>query len=398
MSIILSDKVEAVKPSPTLAVSNRATELKANGKDIIDLGLGEPDFDTPQHIKDAAIKAINAGFTKYTAVDGVPGLKKAISLKFTRENNLQYQPNQILVSNGAKQSLYNMFQALLNPGDEVIIPGPYWVSYPDMAILADATPVFIYTDMNDGFKMSAEQLAAAITPKTRLLVINSPSNPTGVAYTSAELRGLAEVLLKNPQIMIVTDDIYEHILWRDEPFTNILNVCPELYERTVVVNGVSKAYAMTGWRIGYAAGPVKIINAMKKVQSQSTSNPNSIAQIAAQAALEGDTRDLIKMVSAFKERHDYLVQALNTIEGFECLPADGTFYAFPRVQKLIEQLGMSNDIELADFILDEAEVAVVPGSAFGCDGYLRFSYATSLDNLHKAVARISQAVHAKVSS
>lgn len=397
MKIVLSEKVESVKPSPTLAVSNRATELKASGKDIIDLGLGEPDFDTPEHIKEAAIKAIRSGFTKYTAVDGIPSLKKAIIQKFAKENNLQYAANQILVSNGAKQSLYNLFQALLNKGDEVIIPAPYWVSYPDMAILADGKPVFIYTDINDRFKITPDQLEKAITSKTRLVVLNSPSNPTGVAYTKKELTGLAQVLLKHPNVFVVTDDIYEHILWRDEPFTNILNVCPELYERTIVVNGVSKAYAMTGWRIGYAAGAPQLINAMKKVQSQSTSNPNSIAQIAAQAALEGDTRELNKMVSAFKERHDYVVESLNNMDGFECLPADGTFYAFPNAQKLMEQLGFSNDIELADFILNEAEVAVVPGSAFGAPGYLRLSYATSLDSLHKAMNRMAQAIQAKVS-
>lgn len=398
MNIILSEKVEAVKPSPTLAVSNRATELKTSGKDIIDLGVGEPDFDTPDHIKEAAIKAIHNGMTKYTAVDGIPSLKKAIAIKFAKENNLQYSANQILVSNGAKQSLYNLFQALLNRGDEVIIPAPYWVSYPDMVLLADGKPVFISTDITDNFKIRPEQLEQAITPKTRLVVLNSPSNPTGVAYTYEEFAQLSEVLLKYPHVMVVTDDIYEHILWRDEPFTNILNVCPELYPRSIVVNGVSKAYAMTGWRIGYAAGPTSIINAMKKIQSQSTSNPNSIAQVAAQAALEGDTRDLIKMVSAFKERHDYVVQSLNSMNGFECLPADGTFYAFPNTQKLIDQLGFNSDLDLADFLLNEAEVAIVPGSAFGCPGYLRLSYATSLDSLHKAMQRINQAIKAKVGS
>lgn len=398
MSIILSAKVESVKPSPTLAVSNRATELKASGKDIIDLGLGEPDFDTPEHIKEAAIRAIHNGFTKYTAVDGIASLKKAIVVKFAKENNLHYAPNQILVSNGAKQSLYNLFQALLNPGDEVIIPAPYWVSYPDMALLADAKPVYIKTNIQHHFKITPQQLESSITSKSRLLVINSPSNPTGVAYTRAELAALGEVLLNYPRLMIVTDDIYEHILWRDEPFTNIINVCPELYDRTIIVNGVSKAYAMTGWRIGYAAGTPTLINAMKKVQSQSTSNPNSIAQVAAQAALEGDTRELIKMVSAFKERHDFIVRSLNAIDGFECLPADGTFYAFPNAIKLMEQHGFKTDIELADFLLNKAEVAVVPGSAFGSPGYLRLSYATSLDNLHKAMNRIEQAIHLGVNA
>ncbi len=396
MNLLLSKKVESVKPSPTLAVSNRATELKASGKDIIDLGVGEPDFDTPEHIKEAAIKAIHDGFTKYTAVEGIASLKKAISIKFAKENNLHYAINQILVSNGAKQSLYNLFQAVLNPGDEVLIPAPYWVSYPDMALLADATPIILPAEIEHLFKITAVQLEKAITPKTKLMVINSPSNPTGVAYTREELTAIAAVLLKHPQVIIVTDDIYEHILWRDEPFVNILNVCPELSDRTVVVNGVSKAYAMTGWRIGYAAGPIQIINAMKKVQSQSTSNPNSIAQIAAQAALEGDTRDLIRMVSAFKERHDFVVPALNKIEGIECLQADGTFYAFPNAKKLISNLNFNNDIELADFILNEAEVAVVPGSAFGSEGYLRLSYATNLDALSKAMDRIKQAIEKKL--
>lgn len=398
MTIKLSERVQAIKPSPTLAVSNKASELKASGRDIIDLGLGEPDFDTPDHIKEAAIKAIQDGFTKYTAVDGTASLKKAIVMKFAKENSLQYQLNQILVSNGAKQSLYNLFQAVLNKGDEVIIPAPYWVSYPDLAILADATPVVIETHIQDNFKITPEQLRQAITPKTRLLVINSPSNPTGVAYTGQELNALGEELRKHPNILIVTDDIYEHILWRDETFSNIVNECEDLYDRTVVVNGVSKAYAMTGWRIGYAAGPSTIINAMKKIQSQSTSNPNSIAQVAAQAALEGGTRELIKMVSAFKERHDYVVSTLNTIEGIECLPADGTFYAFPNVQKVIENLDMASDVELADYILSQAEVAVVPGSAFGAPGYLRLSYATHLNNLHKAMDRIGQAIRTKVSS
>jgi aspartate aminotransferase len=396
MNIILSEKVEAVKPSPTLAVSNKATELRSIGKDIIDLGLGEPDFDTPDHIKEAAIRAIRNGFTKYTAVDGIPSLKKAILIKFAKENNLQYTINQILVSNGAKQSLYNLFQALLNKGDEVIIPSPYWVSYPDMALLADAKPVYIHTDIRDNFKINPDHLEEVITPRTRLFIINSPSNPTGVAYTSSELAAIGEVLTKYPQVMIVTDDIYEHILWREESFCNILNICPELFERTIVVNGVSKAYAMTGWRIGYAAGAAPIINAMKKIQSQSTSNPNSIAQVAAQAALEDDTRDLIKMVSAFKERHDYVVHSLNLIEGIECLPADGTFYAFPKVSKFMQNLGLHTDIELAEFLLNEAQVAVVPGSAFGSPGYLRLSYATSLDSLHKAIDRINAAAQAKV--
>lgn len=396
MNMILSQKVQAVKPSPTIAVSNRASEMKANGRDIIDLGIGEPDFDTPLHIKEAAIKAIRDGQTKYTAIDGIPGLKKAIVSKFANENNLSYQTNQILVSVGAKQSLYNLFQALLNRDDEVIIPAPFWVSYPDMAILADAKPVFIDTDINEHFKISAQQLRDAITPKTKLFVLNSPSNPTGMAYTNAELTALAEVLLEFPHVFVATDDIYEHILWRKEPFANILNVCPDLYERTIVVNGVSKAYAMTGWRIGYAAGAIPIINAMKKIQSQSTSNPTSIAQYAALAALEGDSSIIETMVTAFKQRHDYVVQSLNKMEYFDCLPADGTFYAFPKVEKAIQQLGLHSDLELAEHLLNHAEVAVVPGSAFGTPGYLRLSYATSMECLVKAMERIGKALREKV--
>lgn len=388
MNIKLSDKVETVKPSPTLAVTSRALEMKANGRDIIDLGVGEPDFDTPLYIKEAAIKAIQDGYTKYTAVDGIPGLKKAIAAKFSKENNLNYQLNQILVSVGAKQSLYNLFQALLNKGDEVIIPAPYWVSYPDMVLLADGKPVFINTDMTDHFKITPQQLRDAITEKTKLFVLNSPSNPTGMAYTKAELTELAKVLLEYPQVLIVTDDIYEHILWRSEAFSNIVNACPDLYERTIVVNGVSKAYAMTGWRLGYAAGPIPIINAMKKIQSQSTSNPTSISQFAAQAALEGDTSIIGTMVKAFKQRHDYLVQSLNETEYFDCLNADGTFYTFPKVEKAILKLGLHSDLELSEYLLNHAEIAVVPGSAFGTPGYLRFSYATSMESLEKAMKRI----------
>lgn len=396
MTIKLSEKVQAIKPSPTLAVSNRAAEMKANGRDIIDLGLGEPDFDTPLHIKEAAIKAIKDGWTKYTAVDGISALKRAIVTKFENENNLQYQTNQIIVSVGAKQCLYNLFQALLNKGDEVIIPAPYWVSYPDMAVLADAKPVFIETTIHDHFKITPAQLRKAITPQSKLFVLNSPSNPTGMAYTKTELTALAEVLLEFPHVFIVTDDIYEHILWRSEPFSNILNACPDLYDRTIVVNGVSKAYAMTGWRIGYSAGPLAIINAMKKIQSQSTSNPTSIAQFAALAALDGDMSIVTTMVTAFKQRHDYVVQSLNQMGFFDCLAADGTFYAFPNAEKAMQKLGINSDLELADHLLNHAEVAVVPGSAFGTPGYLRLSYATSMESLVKAMERIYKALHMNV--
>jgi aspartate aminotransferase len=389
MPISLSERVKRIKPSPTLAVSAKAFALKAQGRNVIDLGVGEPDFDTPDHIKQAGIEAIRAGMTKYTPVDGIAALKQAIVAKFRRDNGLEYRPDQVLVSCGGKQSFYNLAQALLNPGDEVIIPAPYWVSYPDMVLLADATPVFIAADQAQDFKITPAQLQAAITPKTRLFVLNSPSNPTGKVYTLQELKALAEVLLSHPQVLIASDDMYEHILWEGK-FANLLNACPELYERTVVLNGVSKAYAMTGWRIGYAAGPKELIAAMKNIQSQSTSNPASISQAAAVAALEGDQSCIRPMVQAFKERHDFMVQALNEICGIECLPADGAFYLFPKVTGLIDQLKLKDDLELAEFLLERAEIAVVPGSAFGMPGHLRLSIATSLANLKEAIARLQR--------
>ena len=393
MDVQLSDRVNSIKPSPTLAVSNRAAELSAAGKDIIGLGVGEPDFDTPEHIKDAAITALNNGFTKYTAVDGTSGLKKAIINKFKNENGLSYEANQILVSCGGKQSFFNLALALLNEGDEVIIPAPYWVSYPDMVLVADGKPVIITTTQEQRFKITPAQLEEAITHRTRLVVINSPSNPTGVAYTLDELKALAEVLKKFPNVLIATDDMYEHIRFNDQPFVNILNAAPELYDRTIVLNGVSKAYSMTGWRIGYAAGPVKLINAMKKVQSQSTSNPTSISQVAAQAALEGGNECVEKMVVAFKARHEFVVAALNEIDGVDCIPADGTFYAFPSFQAIIDRdPRFNNDIDLAEFLLIEAGVALVPGSAFGAPGNMRLSFATSMDILEDAISRIKKAL------
>lgn len=391
----LSDRVKSIKPSPTLAVTARAAELRAQGKDIIGLGAGEPDFDTPEHIKQAAIKAIQEGFTKYTAVDGTPSLKKAVAQKLERENGLTYQLNQILVSCGGKQSFYNLAQALLNPGDEVIIPAPYWVSYPDMVLLASAKPVIVSADQAQRFKITAKQLEKALTDKTRLFVINSPSNPTGIAYTRDELKALGEVLKNFPDVIIATDDMYEHILWREKSFCNILHACPELYDRTLVLNGVSKAYSMTGWRIGYAAGPAEIIRAMKNIQSQSTSNPTSISQAAAEAALNGDQSCIPRMVKAFKERHDVVVEELNKIEGFDCLATDGTFYVFPRVQPVIDRLpGIEDDIGLAEFFIEKAGVALVPGSAFGCPGHLRLSIATSMENLKNALRRIKGAIEA----
>jgi aspartate aminotransferase len=394
MSIKLSTRVQAVKPSPTLAVTARAAAMKAAGKDVVGLGAGEPDFDTPEHIKEAAIQAIRDGFTKYTDVDGTPSLKRAVIAKFKRDNGLDYAPDQVLVSVGGKQSFFNLAQALLDPGDEVIIPAPYWVSYPDMALLAGAQPVFIKTSDDQRFKITAPQLAGAITSKTRLVVINSPSNPTGMAYTADELAELAEVLVEHPRIVIATDDMYEHIRWDSSaPFVNILSVRPELYDRTIVLNGVSKAYSMTGWRIGYAGGPVELIKAMKKVQSQSTSNPTSISQVAAEAALNGPQDFIRVMVTAFEERHDFVVDRLNRLPGVSCLPTDGTFYLFPSVQELIDRLdGIGNDVEFAEYLIEKAGVALVPGSAFGLGGHIRLSIATSMANLEKALERIEAVV------
>lgn len=389
----LAARVQRVKPSPTLAVAARADELIATGKHIISLSVGEPDFDTPDHIKNAAIDAIKKGFTKYTAVDGTRGLKNAIIKKFARDNQLTYDPSQILVSCGAKHSLYNLFAAILNPGDEVIIPAPYWVSYPDMAKLVDATPVFIDSHYEQKFKITPEQLKAAITPKTRLVVLNSPSNPSGMAYTKAELKALGDILIHHPDVIIVSDDIYEHTLWSKEPFTNIVMACPELYEQTVIVNGVSKAYAMTGWRIGYAAGPAKIISAMKKIQSQSTSNPTSISQVAAEVALNEDQSCIKTMTDAYKERHDFIVPALQKMPNVKCMPCDGTFYTFPCVRDVIKNSSkIKNDLELADYLLNEAEIALVPGSAFGSEGYLRISYATSMEKIKEAMKRMQDAI------
>jgi aspartate aminotransferase len=389
----LAQRVQRIKPSPTLAVTARAEELCAEGKKIINLSIGEPDFDTPDHIKEAAIKAIHAGHTKYTAVDGTKSLKQAIIHKFKNENDLTYTHNQVLVSCGAKHSLYNLFSAILDPGDEVIIPAPYWVSYPDMVKLADGEPVIVKTDFAQKFKMSPAQLAAAITDKTRLVILNSPSNPTGIAYTKDELRALGEVILNHPGIIVASDDIYEHHMWNNKPFSNIVNACPELYDRCIVVNSVSKTYAMTGWRIGYSAGPTKIIGAMKKAQSQNTSSPTSISQYASQAALESDQTCVAIMTKAYKERHDYLVSELQQISGVKCLPSDGTFYCFPSIEGLYnKEAGITNDLEFAEFLLTVAEIAVIPGSAFGAPGHIRLCYTTSMENLVEAVTRLKKAL------
>ena len=393
----LSTRVQAIKPSPTLAVAARAAKLKAEGKDIIGLGTGEPDFDTPQHIKDAAIKAINSGFTKYTAVGGTPSLKAAIINKFKRDNGLDYTAKQILVSCGGKQSFFNLVLATINPGDEVIITAPYWVSYPDIVIIAEGKPVIVQADIAQGFKLTPAQLEAAITPKTRMVVINSPSNPSGGMYTLDDLKGLGEVLRKHPSTLIATDDMYEHIQLGEDKFCNILNACPDLYSRTLVLNGVSKAYAMTGWRIGYAAGPEHIITAMENVQSQSTSNPTSISQVAAEAALNGDQNCLAPMITAFKERHEFVVTEFNKMPGLKCIRAGGAFYAFPDAREAIARLhkqgkiSAPNDLALTEYLL-EAGVAVVPGSAFGSEGYFRISFATSMENLKTALERIAKAL------
>lgn len=390
MDYQLSDRVNSIQPSPTLAVTQKANELKQQGHDVIGLGVGEPDFDTPQFIKDAAIKAIQDGHTKYTAVDGISELKQAIIDKFKRDNQLTYQADEIIVSAGGKHSIFNLLSAWLNPGDDVVIPAPYWVSYPDMTKLVGANPIIVSAGIEQRFKITPQQLRDAITPKTRLMFINSPSNPSGTAYTAEELSALADVLRDFPHVLIATDDMYEHILWPENTFANLAMVAPDLKDRIVILSGVSKAYAMTGWRIGYAAGPKTIIGAMKKIQSQSTSNPTSISQYAAAAALNGDQSCIDTMITEFKKRHDYLVNALNDIDGIRCVAGDGTFYAFAHIEELMAKAGVSTDVALCEKLLTEAKVALVPGSAFGADGYCRLSFATSLNVLQEAVKRISQ--------
>lgn len=393
MKINLSHRVAQIKPSPTLSLSAAANRLKASGKPIINLTVGEPDFDTPEPIKQAARIALDQGYTKYTAVDGIVDLKQAVIDKFKKENQLVYSLDQVIVSSGAKQSIYNLMQSLLNPGDEVIIPAPYWVSYPDMALLAEAKPVFISTSIESCLKMTPQQLKAAINDKTRLLILNSPSNPTGMVYTQTELRELAKILLRHPSVFILTDDIYEHIYWGDEPFNNILNVCPELSNRTLVLNGCSKAYAMTGWRIGYAAGPKEIIRGMTNMQSQSTSNPNAIAQFAAIAALTGKQDCIQQMNEIYHQRYCFFSDGLNKIPGVHCLPAQGAFYSFPSFHTFIgAHKKCTSDYELADYLLNQANVATVPGSAFGAPGHLRLSYALEKASLEKALSQLKTAL------
>jgi len=391
LTIKLSQRVQSIKPSPTLAITARAAALRAEGKDIIGLGAGEPDFDTPDHIKQAAVKALDKGQTKYTAVDGTAELKNAIIKKFSRDNGLTYEANQILVSCGGKQSFFNLAQALLESGDEVIIPAPYWVSYPDMVLLADAKPVIIIGDRDQRYKITPQQLEEAITDKTRLFVINSPSNPTGMTYTKAELEALGDVLRKYPDILIATDDMYELIYWADEPFYNIVMACPDLYDRTIVMNGVSKAYSMTGWRIGYAGGPAQLIGAMKKIQSQSTSNPTSISQAASVEALNGDQGCVQTMLVEFKKRHDFVVEKLNQMQGITALETDGTFYVFPDISGVLaNKPDLTDDMDFAEALLVEKGVAVVPGTAFGLKNHIRLSIATSESNLQNALQRIAE--------
>ena len=390
---LLSDTLDRVKPSPTIAVTNKAAELKAAGHDVIGLGAGEPDFDTPQHIKDAGIAAIISGKTKYTAVDGIPELKQAICAKFKRDNNLDYLPSQVSVSSGGKQVLYNAFMATLNKGDEVIIPAPYWVSYPDMVLLAGGTPVVAEASLQTGFKLTADQLEAAITPNTKWFLFNSPSNPTGAGYTWDELKELTDVLMRHPHVWVMTDDMYEHLTFGDFQFCTPAEVEPRLYDRTLTVNGVSKAYAMTGWRIGYAAGPIDLIAAMRKVQSQSTSNPCSISQFAAVEALNGSHDFIAENNAAFVRRRDIVVEMLNQAEGITCPTPDGAFYVYPSVAGLIgkitpEGVKIVNDEAFATALLNDTGVAVVFGEAFGLSPNFRVSYATSDEALKEACARI----------
>jgi len=397
-NITLSNCVNRINESPTLAITAKAAKLKSEGKDVIALAAGEPDFDTPDFIKKAAIKAINDGLTKYTPVSGLPSLKKAVIKKFKRDNKLDYEMSEVIIGVGGKQCIFNFFLALLNPGDEVIIPTPYWVSYTDIVELTGASPVLVHCGIDQSFKMTPTQLEEAVTKNTKIVVLNSPSNPTGSVYSESELRELSNVLLKYPDLYIVTDDIYEHIRLDEQPFNNIIMVEPELKNRCIIINGVSKAYSMTGWRIGFAAGPEKIISAMSILQSQSTSNPTSISQAAAEAALTGDQSCIKPMLYAFIERHAFVVNAFNNIDGIDCIKAQGAFYSFPCAKKAIESLykkgkiKKNDDITFSEYLLDTKGVAVVPGSAFGAEGYFRISFATSMDNLKEALLRIKEAI------
>ena len=390
MNHSLADRVSRIKPSATLAITARANQIRAEGRDILSLAAGEPDFDTPGHVKEAAIAAIREGKTKYTAVAGTPSLKDAVISKFRNDNGLEYSSNEVMISCGAKQVIYNLCQALLNDGDEVIIPAPYWVSYPDIVLLAGGRPVIVTGRSENQNKITAEDLERSISDRTRLLVLNSPSNPTGIAYTRDELGALGGVLERHPQVFVISDDIYEHIMFRGQEFSNILNTTPSLADRTLVLNGVSKAYSMTGWRIGYAGGPEALIKSMTKIQSQSTSNPSSISQAAAEAALTGDQGFVATMREEFEKRHDFIVGALNEIEGIHCPLSDGTFYCFPNIEGLIERTaGISDDLGFVEHLLNEAGMAVVPGKAFGSPGHMRISFATSMRVLEEAATRFN---------
>jgi len=389
----VATRLDLIKPSATIQVTMKSMELKAQGRDIVSLGFGEPDFDTPEHIREAAIAAINAGQTRYTQVDGTPELKQAVIDKLARDNHLHYEPPQIIVSNGAKQSLYNLLVATLNRGDEVIVPAPYWVSYPDMVKLADGQPAILNGTADNSFKITARQLQNTINENTRMLILNSPSNPTGKVYSEAEFREIGEVLCEHPKVLIACDDIYEFIYWGEAPYRTFLNACPELEERTVVINGVSKGYAMTGWRIGYLAGPEDLVRAMRKVQGQSTSCPGSVSQAAAVAALNGPQDCVADMRRAFRERYDFMYRALNQLPGVSCPTCDGAFYVFPSFEGFIEgREDIRDDTELATWMLEEAGVSTVPGSAFGAPGHLRLSYAASMDYLQDAIARMKRAM------
>ncbi len=393
--MLLSARISLIKPSPTLAITAKANALRAEGRDVIGFGAGEPDFDTPDNIKRAAIKAIEDGFTKYTPVGGTDELKDAIIEKFQKDNGLTYRRPEIVVSCGAKHTLYNLAQVLFEEGDEVLIPSPYWVSYPDIVVLSGATPVVIKTDVKDGFKLQPDQLKKSITPKTKAIILNSPSNPSGVAYTVSDLKALGEVIL-DAGILVISDDIYDKIIYDEFEFANIPSVIPEMKERTVLVNGVSKTYAMTGWRIGYAAGPEEIIAAVTKIQSQNTSNPTSIAQKASVEALRGNQESVVQMVSAFVERRNYIVDALNNIPGVSCIRPEGAFYVFPDVSHYYGAVFNGKEIkgsaEISSYFLDEVNVAVVPGGEFGHDGHIRLSYATSMKNIQEGIRRISEAL------
>ncbi|MCG8692851.1 MAG: pyridoxal phosphate-dependent aminotransferase [Minwuiales bacterium] len=392
----IASRLGRIKPSATLAVTQKAAELRAAGRDVIGLGAGEPDFDTPDNIKEAGIRAIREGDTKYTAVDGTPDLKQAICGKFKRENGLDYKPEQVTVSGGGKQVLFNAFVATLNPGDEVVVPTPYWVSYPDMVLLAGGEPVFAEAKAEDNFKLRPKVLEAAITPKTKWLIMNSPSNPSGAAYTAAELKGLTDVLLRHPHVWVLTDDMYEHLVYDGFVFATAAQVEPKLYDRTLTMNGVSKAYSMTGWRIGYGAGPVELIKAMAKVQSQSTSNPSSISQAAAVEALNGRQNFIAERAEVFRQRRDLVVGMLNEAAGIDCPTPEGAFYVYPSCagcigKKTPDGKTIENDLDFVSYLLDSVGVACVHGEAFGLSPHFRISYATSTEALTDACGRIQKA-------